>query len=74
MIRNNSKGTYGETGRDEWIRLHQIETDDRFEPMGKQSIDDGKIRRKIMQYTNGREPHEIGSSDMVYLPFLQRYQ
>ncbi|QDR79283.1 transposase [Sporomusa termitida] len=49
------------TGRDEWIRLHQIETDDRFEPLGKQSIDDREIRRRIMQYTNGCEPHEIGS-------------
>lgn len=50
----------GLTGRDEWIRLHQIETDDRFEVLGKQSIDDREIRRRIIQYTNGVEPHEIG--------------
>ncbi|MEG6585436.1 hypothetical protein [Dendrosporobacter sp. 1207_IL3150] len=24
-------------------------------------MNNGEIRRRIMQYTNGREPHEIGS-------------
>lgn len=48
-------------GRDEWIRLHQVQTDDVFEISGKLSMNDGEIRHKIMHYTNGREPHEIGS-------------
>ncbi|MEG6585440.1 transposase [Dendrosporobacter sp. 1207_IL3150] len=48
-------------GRNEWIRLQQIETDAIFEISGKLSMNDGEIRRRIMQYTNGREPHEIGS-------------
>ncbi|SDM49962.1 hypothetical protein SAMN04488502_10553 [Dendrosporobacter quercicolus] len=33
---------------------------DRFELLGK-SIDDREIHRRIMQYTNGSEPHESGS-------------
>lgn len=48
-------------GRDEWIRLHQVQTDDAFEISGKLSLNDGEIRRRIMQYTHGCEPHEIGS-------------
>lgn len=48
-------------GRDEWIGMHQVQTDDDFEVSGKLSINDREIRRRIMYYTNGREPHEIGS-------------
>ena len=48
-------------GREEWIRLHQVESDDNFEISGKISINDREIRRRIMHYTHGREPHEIGS-------------
>jgi len=48
-------------GRDEWIRLHQVESDDDFEISGMISINNNEIRRRIMDYTHGREPHEIGS-------------
>ncbi|HWR39566.1 MAG TPA: transposase [Patescibacteria group bacterium] len=48
-------------GREEWLRLHQIHTDEVFEVSGKASMNDGEIRRRIMRYTNGSEPHEIGS-------------
>lgn len=48
-------------GRNEWICLHQVLTDDDFEISGKLSINDKEIRRRIMYYTNGCEPHEIGS-------------
>ena len=47
-------------GREEWIRLHQVQADDVFEVSGKLSVNDEEIRRRIMLYTNGREPHEIG--------------
>jgi hypothetical protein len=48
-------------GRDERMRLHQVHTDDVFDISGQVSINDGEIRRRIMHYTNGVEPHEIGS-------------
>ena len=48
-------------GREEWIGLHQVMTVDEFDISGKLSINDGEIRRRIMNFTNGREPHEIGS-------------
>lgn len=41
--------------------MHQVQTDDDFEITGQSSMNDGEIRRQIMQYTNGREPHAIGS-------------
>jgi hypothetical protein len=41
--------------------LQQLQTDDVFELTGKLSMNDGEIRRRIMHYTKGREPHEIGS-------------
>lgn len=47
-------------GREEWIGLHQVLTVDEFDISGKLSINDGEIRRRIMNFT-GREPHEIGS-------------
>lgn len=53
--------TSGLIGRDEWLRLQQLQTDDVFELTGKLSMNDGEIRRRIMHYTKGREPHEIGS-------------
>lgn len=51
----------GILGNDEWIRLHQAITDEVFEISGQFSLTDDEIRRKIMSYTHGREPHEIGS-------------
>lgn len=48
-------------GREEWIGLHQVLTVGEFDISGKLSINDGEIRRRIMNFTNGREPHEIGS-------------
>ena len=58
------------TGREEWFRLHQLHTDDVFEISGKVSPTDGEIRRRIMQYTNGSEPHEIGSWEKDKRDFL----
>ena len=48
-------------GKDEWIQLHQIIEQENFEVSGKRSLNEGQIRQKIMLYTGGREPHEIGS-------------
>lgn len=49
-------------GQNEWIDLHQtIDTQEFFEVSGKISLSDEQIRRKILQYTGGRQPHEIGS-------------
>lgn len=50
----------GLIGREEWISLHQVQTKDVFEISGKLSMNDEEIRHRIMYYTNGREPHEIG--------------
>ena len=47
--------------REEWICLHQVQANDFFEVSGKLSVNDEEIRRKIMFYTNGREPNEIGT-------------
>jgi hypothetical protein len=46
-------------GRDEWILLHQVITDEIFEISGQISLTDGEIRRRIMIYTYGREPHGL---------------
>lgn len=46
-------------GRDEWVRLHQIFTEESFEVSGKINLCDDDIRRKILRCTGGREPHEI---------------
>jgi hypothetical protein len=51
----------GIVGKDEWISLHQAITDEVFEISGQISLTDDQIRRRIMSYTHGREPHEIGS-------------
>jgi REP element-mobilizing transposase RayT len=51
----------GIVGKDEWISLHQAITDEVFEISGQVSLTDDEIRRRIMSYTHGREPHEIGS-------------
>lgn len=48
-------------GRNEWIRLHQISTEETFEVSGKINMSDGEIRQKILKHTDGREPHEIAS-------------
>lgn len=48
-------------GKDEWIRLHQIFEKENFEVTGYIPLSEEQIRRKIMIYTNGREPHEIAS-------------
>jgi len=53
--------TLGMVGQDEWIRLHQAFSNDVFEISGQISLTDEEIRRRIMSYTHGREPHEIGS-------------
>ncbi|MGI6091732.1 MAG: transposase [Veillonellaceae bacterium] len=51
----------GMLGREEWVRLHQVITDEVFEISDKISLTNEEIRRRIMKYTQGREPHEIGS-------------
>ncbi|WP_094607944.1 hypothetical protein SPACI_048500 [Sporomusa acidovorans DSM 3132] len=46
-------------GRDEWVRLHQMSTDDDFDVSGKINLSEDEVRRKILRSTEGREPHEI---------------
>lgn len=53
------------TGRNEWIRLHQISIEETFEISGKINKSDGQIRQIILKYTSGREPHEIASWSKV---------
>lgn len=48
-------------GREEWIRLHQVVGQDVFDISGRTSLSDEEIRRKILRYTNGQEPHAIGA-------------
>ena len=48
-------------GREEWLHLHQIMSGEVFDVTGKKRLDDEQIRRQIMRYTGGREPHEIGA-------------
>lgn len=59
-------------GREEWIGLHQVLKEDDFDISGKLSINDGEIRRRIMNFTNGREPHEIGSWTKAERDFMLR--
>ena len=51
----------GMLGRDEWLKLHQFITNHDFDVTGKTNITEEEIRRRIMQCTGGREPHEIAS-------------
>lgn len=46
-------------GKSEWIRLHQNFNSENFEITGKNSLSEDDVRRKILQYTSGRDPHEI---------------
>ncbi|WP_255451080.1 transposase [Sporomusa sp. KB1] len=48
-------------GRDEWLRLHQIITNDDFDVSGKKNLSEEEIRRRILQCTEGREPHEVSA-------------
>ena len=48
-------------GRDEWLRLHQIITNDDFDVSGKKNLSEEEIRRRILQCTEGREPYEISA-------------
>jgi REP element-mobilizing transposase RayT len=53
--------TLGMVGRNEWIRIQQVPTDESFDISGRISLSDEEVRQKIMRSTNGKEPHEIGS-------------
>ena len=46
-------------GKDEWLRLHQIISDENFDVSGKINLSEEEIRRTILRYTKGREPYEI---------------
>jgi len=48
-------------GRDEWLRLHQIIRNDDFDVSGKKNLSEEEIRRRILQCTEGREPHEVAA-------------
>ncbi|MBP2663753.1 MAG: Transposase like protein [Firmicutes bacterium] len=49
----------GLVGRGEWLRLHQIITNDHFDVSGKINLSEEEIRRKIQQCIEGHEPHEV---------------
>jgi putative transposase len=51
----------GLLGRDEWLRLHQISTNDHFDVSGRVNLSEEEIRRKILRCTEGSEPHEIAA-------------
>ena len=53
--------TLGMVGRNEWIRIQQILTDEVFDISGRVSLSDEEVHRRIMRFTNGSKPHEIGS-------------
>jgi len=46
-------------GKEEWLRLHQIIIEDHFDVAGKIRLSEEKMRHRILQHTNGCEPHEI---------------
>ena len=46
-------------GKDEWLRLHAHMVKNNFDVSGRISLSEEEIRRKILLYTKGREPHEI---------------
>jgi len=51
----------GLLGRDEWLRLHQINTNDHFDVSGRVNPSEEEIHRKILRCTEGSEPHEIAA-------------
>ncbi|CQR72134.1 Transposase IS200 like protein [Sporomusa ovata DSM 2662] len=52
-------------GRDEWLRLHQIIRNDDFDVSGKKNLSEEEIRRRILQCTEGREPHDKPERDAL---------
>ncbi|MCC5468481.1 transposase [Pelosinus baikalensis] len=46
-------------GKNEWLRLHQVIQNDTIDTVDKMKLSEEEIRRKILQYTGGRDPHEI---------------
>jgi hypothetical protein len=48
-------------GRNEWLRLHRVSTNDHFDVSGKINPSEEEIRRKILRCTKGSEPHEIAA-------------
>ena len=53
--------TLGMVGHNEWIRIQQVLTDEVFDISGRVSLSDEEVHRRIMRFTDGSEPHEIGS-------------
>ena len=51
----------GLLGREEWLRLHQISTNDDFDVSGRINLSEEEIRCKILRCTEGSEPHEIAA-------------
>ena len=47
--------------RVEWLHLHQTLSGEAFDVTGRNRLSDEQIRRQILRYTGGREPHEIGA-------------
>ncbi|HML35409.1 transposase [Sporomusa sphaeroides] len=62
----------GLLGRDEWFKLHQIITKHDFDVTGRTNIREEEIRRRIMQYTGGREIHEIVSWPKIERDYVIR--
>lgn len=57
-------------GRSEWLKLHQIKSNYDFDVTGRKNISEEEIRRRIMGYTSGRQPHEIASWPKAERDFL----
>lgn len=46
-------------GKNEWLRLHQVIQSDNIDTVDKMRLSEEEIRRRILQYTDGRDPHEM---------------
>lgn len=53
--------TLGMVGRNEWIHIQQVPTDESFDISERVSLSDEEVRQKIIRSIHGKEPHEIGS-------------
>ena len=48
-------------GKNEWLRLHQVIQRDNIDSVDKMRLSEEEIRRRILQYTDGKDPHEVTS-------------
>ena len=48
-------------GKSEWMRMHSLIINGNLDATGKCSLTEEEVRRRILEYTDGKDPHEVSS-------------